>query len=61
MKTQVRTIKLQQGDVRELRIYRNKRAFRIVVYDEDRGVPLIQARLGALEREALRKSLGRKK
>jgi len=61
MKTRVRTIKLSHGDVRELRIYRNKRATRLVVYDEDRAVPLIQAQLGVPEREALRKALGRNK
>lgn len=58
MKTRVRTIKLSRGDVRVLRIYRNKGATRLVVYDEDRGVPLIQAQLGAPEREALRRALG---
>jgi hypothetical protein len=58
MKAHVRTIKLSRGDVRELRIYRNKRATRLVVYDEQRGVPLIQAQLGVAEREALRKALG---
>ena len=58
MKTHVRTIKLSHGDVRALRIYRNKCATRLVVYDDDRAVPLIQAQLGVLEREALRKALG---
>jgi hypothetical protein len=61
MKTRVRTIKLPRGDVRELRIYRNKRTTRLLVYDEDLAVPLIQAQLGAPEREALRKALGRDK
>ena len=61
MKTGVRTIKLPHGDVRELRIYRNNRTTRLVVYDEDRAVPLIKAQLGAPEREALRKALGREK
>ena len=59
MKTRVRTIKLPHGDVRKLRIYRNKRTTRLVVYDGDRAVPLIQAQLGATEREALRKALGK--
>jgi hypothetical protein len=59
MKARVRTIKLSCGDVRELRIYRNRRTTRLVVYDEDRAVPLIQAHLGVPEREALRKALGR--
>ena len=59
MKTRVRTIKLSRGDVRELRIYRNRRTTRLVVYDEDRSVPLIQAQLSAPEREALRKALDR--
>ena len=58
MKARVRTIKPSRGDVRELRIYRNKRATRLVVYDEDRGVPLIQAKLSAAERQAIRKALG---
>jgi|WetSurMetagenome_2_1015567.scaffolds.fasta_scaffold924513_2 hypothetical protein len=61
MKTRVRTIKLLHGDVRALRIYRNKRATRLVVYDEDRAVPLIQAQLDMPEREALRKALGTEK
>ena len=58
MKTLIRTIKLSHGDVRALRIYRGKRAFRLVIYDEDSAVPLIQAKLGAEEREAIRKALG---
>jgi hypothetical protein len=58
VKTRVRTIKLSHGDVRALRIYRNKGTTRLVVYDEDRAVPLIQAQLGVAEREALRKALG---
>ena len=49
MKTRGQTIKLPHGDVRELRIYRNKRTTRLVVYDEDWAVPLIQAKLGATE------------
>jgi len=61
MKTSVRTIKLARGDVQELRIYRNKRTTRLVVYDDDRAVPLIQAQLGVPEREALRKALGTRK
>ena len=47
--------------MRELRIYRNKRTTRLVVYDEDLAVPLIKAQFGASEREALRKALGRDK
>ena len=42
-------------------IYRNKGTTRLVVYDEDRAIPLIKAQLGAPEREALRKALGRDK
>ena len=61
MKIRVQTIKLSRGDVRELRIYRSRRTTRLVVYDEDRGVPLIQAQLGVPEREALWKALGRYK
>jgi hypothetical protein len=61
MKPRRRTIKLQTGDARELRIYRSRRVTRLVVYDEDRAVPLIQAQLGAAEREALRKALGTSK
>jgi hypothetical protein len=58
VKTHVQTIKLQRGDVRELRIYRSKRTTRLVVYDDDRAVPLIKAQLGVSEREALRRALG---
>jgi hypothetical protein len=58
MKTRVQSIKLPRGDVRELRIYRNKRTTRLVVYDDDRAVPLIRAQLGALECEALMRALG---
>ena len=61
MKASVRTIKLSRGDVRELRIYPNRRTTRLVIYDEDRAVPLIQAQLDVPEREALRKALGRGK
>jgi hypothetical protein len=58
MKTRIRTIKLLRGDVRALRIYRNRYTTRLVVYDEDRAVPIIQAQLGTSEREALRQALG---
>jgi len=58
MKARVRNIKLSRGDVRALRIYRTKGSTRLVVYDEDRGVPLIQAQLAVPEREALKKALG---
>jgi hypothetical protein len=58
MKARVRNIKLSRGDVRALRIYRTKGSTRLVVYDEDRGVPLIQARLVAAEHERLKKALG---
>ena len=58
MKARVRTIKLSCGDVRELRVYRNKHMTRFAVYDEDRAVPLIQAKLSAAERQAIRKALG---
>lgn len=61
MKARVQTIKLSRGDVRELRIYRNKRTTRLVVYDEDRAVPLIQAQLDVPEREALRNALEARK
>jgi hypothetical protein len=47
--------------VRELRVYRKKRTTRLVIYDEDRAVPLIQAKLGEAEREAVRKALCRYK
>jgi len=61
MKTRVRTIKLSRGDVRVLRIYRSGNRTRLVVYDEDQAMPLIQAQLNAAQREALRKALGTKK
>jgi hypothetical protein len=58
MKPRWRTIRLRTGDVRELRIYHNAHMTRLVIYDEDRAVPLIQALLDVPEREALRRSLG---
>ena len=58
MKTRVRTIKLSRGDVRVLRIYRGRSALRLVIYDEDTALPLIQARLNPAERHALRQALG---
>ena len=61
MKVRVRSIKLSHGDVRRLRIYRKGRTTRLLVYDEDRGVPIIEAKLSAPEREAIRKALGRRK
>ena len=58
MKPRRHTIKLRTGDVRQLRIYRCRRAFRLVIYDEDTAVPLIQAKLSAAERQVLRNALG---
>jgi hypothetical protein len=58
VKARVRNIKLSRGDVRRLRIYRGKCGFRLVIFDEDTSVPLIQAKLSAAERHALRKALG---
>jgi len=58
MKPRRKTIKLKEGDVRALRIYRGKHGFRLVIYDEDTAVPLIQVKLSAAEREAVRKALG---
>jgi hypothetical protein len=58
VKPRGQTIKLHAGDVRMLRICCGKHTTRLVVYDEERGVPLIQARLSAAERQAIRKALG---
>jgi hypothetical protein len=58
MKAPVRTVKPEKGDVRVFKIVRGKHTTRLVVYDEDRRVPLIQAQLSAAEREALGKALG---
>jgi hypothetical protein len=58
MRTAVRLVKLEKGDVRVFKVLRGKHTTRLVVYDEDRGVPLIQAQLSAAEREALGKALG---
>lgn len=52
------TIKLEAGDIRALRIIRGKHGLRLAVYDEDKAVPIIQARLSEVERQALRKALG---
>jgi hypothetical protein len=51
-------VKPEKGDVRVFKIVRGKHTTRLVVYDEDRGVPLIQAQLSAAEREALVEALG---
>ena len=51
------TIKLETGDVRALRVFRGKHAFRLAIYDEDSAVPLIDAKLNASEGESLRKAL----
>jgi len=58
MKPRRQTIRLKEGDVRALRIVRGKHSFRLVIYDEDRAVPLIQAKLSAAERRVIRKALG---
>ena len=58
MKPRRQTIRLKDGDVRALRIYRGEQAFRLVIYDEDTVVPLIQAKLSAAEGQVLRKALG---
>jgi hypothetical protein len=52
------TIKLYGGEIRKLRIFRDRHAFRVVVYDDDTAVPLIQAKLNETERRAIRKALG---
>ena len=59
MKTRLRTIKLLRGDVRMLRIYRNRHTTRLVVYDDARAVPLIQAKLSESECKNLQIALGR--
>jgi hypothetical protein len=59
MKPRRHTIRLRTGDVRELHIYHCKHAFRLVIYDENSAVPLIQARLNTAERQEFRKTLGR--
>ena len=58
MKVRRRTIKVQDGDVRQLRIVRDRHAFRLVIFDEDTAVPLIQAKLSEAERQAVRRALG---
>ena len=58
MKARRLTVKLASGDVHALRIIRGTHAFRLVVYDEDTAVPLIQAKLNEAERQAIRKALG---
>jgi len=52
------TIRLKHGDVRAVRIYRGKHAFRLAIYDEDTAVPLIQAKISAAERREIWKALG---
>lgn len=57
MRAQRQTIKLKDGDVAALQIVRGKCAFRLVIYDEDAALPLIQATLNAAERKVIRKAL----
>jgi len=57
VKPRRQTIRLKHGDVRALRIYRGKHAFRLVIYDGDTAVPLIQAKLKFAESQALRWAL----
>jgi hypothetical protein len=58
MKARPQTIRLKEGDVRALRIYRGKHGFRLAIYDEDTAVPLVQAKLSTAERRAIWKALG---
>ncbi|MBN2559484.1 MAG: hypothetical protein JXQ75_00950 [Phycisphaerae bacterium] len=58
MKPRRKTIKLKEGDVRALRIFRGKHDFRLIIFDEDTLVPLIQAKLSAAERQEVRRALG---
>ena len=58
MKTRVRTVRLENGDVRVFKIVRRRQVTRLAIYDEDRAVPLIQAHLSAIELAALRRALG---
>ncbi len=57
MRTRVQTIKLSRGDVRALRIFRNKQAARLVIYDGHGPVPLIQAQLSRAECASLGRAL----
>ncbi len=61
MRRRVRTIKLSRGDVRELRICRNKRTARLVIYDGPGPVPLIQAQLSRAECAALERALAQRR
>jgi hypothetical protein len=58
MKPRRLTLKLAFGDVRALRIIRGRHTLRIVIYDKDPAVPLIQASLTEAEQQAIRKALG---
>ena len=57
MKARRTTIRLETGDVRLLRIFRGSHGFQLAIHDEDTAVPLIQAKLSAAERRAIRKAL----
>ncbi len=61
MRRRAKTVRLRQGDVRALRVFRGKRAGRLAVYDEDEEVPLIQATLDVEEQKELWRALGRGK
>jgi hypothetical protein len=55
-----RTIRLTSGDVRALVVVRRGDHIRLVIHDDEGGVPLVQALLGAMEARALRAALARK-
>ena len=53
-----RTVRLEAGDVRALTVVRRGGRTRIVIHDQEAGMPLIQAMLSIDERKRLTRLLG---
>jgi hypothetical protein len=60
MKGRVTTLHLEAGDVSAIRVFRNRRGIRLLVYDQRNGlgVPLIEALLAEGDVMRLREALG---
>jgi hypothetical protein len=61
MRARAQTIKLSRGDVRALRILRNKRTARLAIHDDHGPVPLIHAQLSRHECVSLARALSLKR
>jgi hypothetical protein len=60
VRRRVTTLRLDAGDVSAIRVFRNRRGVRLLVYDHEGrlGVPIIEARLAEGDVVRLREALG---